>query len=536
MRSTPIAAAFVFASSLLPAQSNAIAGLDMRVYDVVGTTVYGRRGAAYPGGEVGIGLGHSFCNSGTVPITWVSQSGGLMIDTYPKIAFLLACERDGRMVQISGKSYMKHSRTPFNFSSGPCAPCQSGPSGTMRIGCSDTYSTGFNGNQYNLGPTDEVDPWLGTWQSMGSYFDRGDPAVTGSAAMDRVQSLSSTQVSAFGPVKNRIEVLESDLTGGGTFYGQVHAMIVGEPVENRANNLMSRRATYTWNGTTWSASLPGAVVQGSVLTQWTGATTALGGNGADDGRFLVACKVTGPVDGLWHYEYAVHNIDNARGGASLRLPICPDARVLNAGFHDIDRDATNEWTVSRTPSELSFLAAASNALDWNTIYNFWFDSDAAPVAGTASIDEARPGAGAMNVAVAATVPGVLGHQFLGAGCGSPAPILAGNSVPSVPNPTHALVARTAPGAAVVFGLALGGASVALPNGCVSFLDNQLAVASVGRTADASGLSTWSIPIPPGLTPFDVYVQAVEFVAGGPLFGQLALSNGLRMRVGATGCP
>ena len=101
------------------------------------------------------------------------------------------------MVQISGESFLKHSRIAFNFSSGPCAPCQTGPSQTMRIGCSDTYSTGFNGNRFNLGPTTEIDPWLGTWNPFGSYFDVGDPAVTGAAATDGLQSLTSTQVAAF---------------------------------------------------------------------------------------------------------------------------------------------------------------------------------------------------------------------------------------------------------------------------------------------------------------------------------------------------
>ena len=133
-------------SSALLSQSNAVPGLDSTVYNLADLRVNGRRGPAYPNGEVGITNGHSFCNSGSVHIPWSGSSGGLMIDTYPKIAFMMARFTDGRMVQISGKSFLKHSRIAFNFSSGPCSPCQSGPSNHHRIGCSDTTlskHTGF---------------------------------------------------------------------------------------------------------------------------------------------------------------------------------------------------------------------------------------------------------------------------------------------------------------------------------------------------------------------------------------------------------
>ena len=43
-------------------------------------------------------------------------------------------------------------------------------------------------------------------------------------------------------------------------------------------------------------------------------------------------------------------------------------------------------------------------------------------------------------------------------------------------------------------------------------------------------------IPPALAPFDLYCQAAQLTAGGALFGLLDLSNGLRVRVGGTGCP
>jgi hypothetical protein len=420
MRTTSMALVVSLVTPLL-AQGNAVPGTDIRAYNIGDVGYFGRRGAAHPNGEVGFGIGHSFCNTGTVNVPWVSTSGGVMADTIPKIAYLLARESGGRMVQVSGRSFMKHSRTPFNFSSGPCAPCNNTGGAFMFVGCSDTYGSGTNANRNILGPTTEIDPWLGTWNSIGSYFDRGDPAVGGAAATDGVQSLSSSQTAAFDPVKNRVEVRESDLVGGGTFHAQIHMSIVGEPIGNRGNNLCSRPCTITWNGSTWSSTVTGSQsYNGSVLTRWGGASTGIGQNGMDDGRFLVAVKVTGPVAGVWHYEYAVHNLDNSRGAAALRIPMPAAATVTNPGFRDIDSDALNEWSYSRAGNEIAFTAAANNALEWNTIYNVWFDSTQAPPLGPVSIDQARIGPGALTVVVDPIVPGGFSDASataLGTGCG-----------------------------------------------------------------------------------------------------------------------
>jgi hypothetical protein len=194
-------------ASIAAAQANAVPGTDVNLYDVSASTIYGRRGAAYPNGEVGVGFGHAFCNAGTVHVPWASSptTQGLMTDVHFKIAFLLARESNGRIVQVSTPdSFVKHSRVTYNLGSSQCGTCQSGPGSTFRIGCYDAYSTGFNGNRFNLGPGNEIDPWTGSWNPVGSYFDRGDPAVVGPAASDGTQSLTSTQTNAFDPVKNRV--------------------------------------------------------------------------------------------------------------------------------------------------------------------------------------------------------------------------------------------------------------------------------------------------------------------------------------------
>ncbi|MCA8941028.1 MAG: hypothetical protein KDB80_00595 [Planctomycetes bacterium] len=418
---THVVLALALAPSLV-AQSNAVPGTDVQIYELFGITASYRRGPAYPNGEAGVVIGHSHCNAGSVNVPWVSVGqGGQMLDTYPKIAFLLARDTGERIEQISGRSFAKHSGTPFNFGSGPCAPCMGGAGGGFFfVGCSDTYGTGFNGSRSALGPTTEINPWLGSFNAIGSYFDRGDPSVGGAAAMDGIRSLSSTMTSQFDAVKNRMEVSESDLTPGGPFFAQAYVVIKGEPVGNRANNMRSQEASIDWGGSFWNASLVGASRAGSVLTNWDGATLAENGNGSDDGRFLVAVKVTGPDAGMYHYEYAVHNLDNSRAGATFRVPLAAGATVGGFGSHDVDHDPTNDWSSARVGNEIVYSAPASNPHEWNTIYNFWFDCDESPSFGQVGIDQARPGPGAMTVFVDAQVPsGVPTANItpVGAGCG-----------------------------------------------------------------------------------------------------------------------
>ena len=424
MRSRLVAVAL--SAAPLFAQANAVPGTDIQIYDITDIAYYGRQGAAYPNGEAGFMVGHSHCNRGTVNVPWVATSGGVMVDTYPKITFLLARESGGRMVQISGQGHSKHSMVPYNFSTGPCMPCTAAGGAFFYVGCSDTYGSGTNASQYNLGPNREIDPWLGTWNSLGSYFDAGDPAVTGAAATDRVRSLTSSMVSAFGPVKNRIVVPESELLAGAAYYAQTQLVIVGEPASARGNNQCNRPVNITGTGSGWTCTASGASAFGSVLTRWSGASYDLGGNGADDGRFLVAVKTTNPAAGTYHYEYAVQNVDNSRAGATIRIPVDAAATVSNVGFRDVDGNALNDWTWTRTATELVFSAPAGNALEWNTFYNVWFDCSVAPGAALVKIDQARVGPGNLTVDVVSEAPSgqpIARKESVGAPCGTCTPVL-----------------------------------------------------------------------------------------------------------------
>ncbi|HEX5054052.1 MAG TPA: hypothetical protein VFZ65_19895 [Planctomycetota bacterium] len=399
----------------LAAQSNTVPGLDGRLTAVDDLTYYGRRGAAYPNGEVGMAMLNEMCNPGSVVIPWMAA----MQPNHPKFGFLIVRRSGDRMEQISDRSMCKHAFTSTNYS-GSCGSCQNPGTGTvMGINCADTYGAGNNADRTWLGPADEIDPWLGTWNPVGSYFDVGDPQ-TGLGPADGVRSLIT---SGFDSVKNRVTVQESDLlTAGAAYFYGIHLVHQGESGANRGDNLASRGFNPSHSGSTWSFSNNSVgQVYGSILQHWTGAQLDVGQNGTDDGRFFVAVKVTALGGGMHHYEYAVHNADNSRGGATFRVPVDPAATVTNFTFRDIDTDPLNDWVGSKSGNEIVFMAPANNPHNWNTIYNFGFDCSIAPSSGTAKIDEARMGPGALWVSIPTKVPSGIPTAdvtYTGQGCGS----------------------------------------------------------------------------------------------------------------------
>ncbi|MBI3817414.1 MAG: hypothetical protein HY286_01890 [Planctomycetes bacterium] len=450
------AAAFVafagFVNSTF-AQSNTIPGLNVKLGGLSSLTEMGRTGT-FPAGMNGLAMTTTACNTGTVDVPWLAA----MADNHPIIAFIVVRERGTRMQQISDRSYCKHGF--FALSLNDCSPCQHpSPNGTwLGVGCSDTYSTSNNGDSYWLGPPDEIDPWLGMWNPVCSHFDQGEPPVPPPADCDGIRSLSQSQVNALGPVAHRIHVSDQDLNfNSSNYYYQGYYNIRSEAEANRGDNLGSKKFTPSWTGSAWSiVTNDSAITYGSVLSRWNGATVTSNTNGSDDGRVYVAVKVTGPTNGLYHYEYAIHNRDNMRGVCSIHLPVSPCTTVSGLGFHDVDSDATNGWTLTQTSTEI-IIQNPTNPVLWNSIYNVWFDSIAAPVTSgfSATLDEANPGPGAPTITIPTTVP--MNVPFSNFGLGTPgcngAHNMCANSAPFIGNSNFTLKCDHGPANSLGLGIA-----------------------------------------------------------------------------------
>ncbi|MBL9079470.1 MAG: hypothetical protein JNL08_18350 [Planctomycetes bacterium] len=534
-RTTCLVLAVAAACSDLAAQSNSRGpGYNGGLTDVGDARAWGRRGAAYPGGEVGVSFRNTLCNPGSIPIEW--QSAGTsttaqMLEDHPKFSFLVAREINGRFVQISDWSYCKHAFLSTN--SPGCGSCVQPPASgaQLGVGCSDVYSNSNNGSRVWLGPPAEINPWLGTWSHVNSYFDAGDPAVGGPGSSDGVRS---SWYAGADEVRNRVTIREADVGPGLVF--QIQVIHEGEPVTNRGDNIMSRPFSLSYNAGSgvWGANTTGSSTYGTLLSRWNGATVTTGQNGNDDGRFAIAVKVTGPTNGMWHYEYVVHNIDNFRGGASFTVPLCSAATVQNVGFRDIDQNALNDWTFSRNGNEASWTAPGGNAHRWNQLFNFWFDCNVAPNGGNATITQADIGPGALTFPVATTVPGFLPTLVVPGGCGTPSCTLSADGLPTTGNPNFALRIETDPITPFIVLFSLPGVDFPITPQCHILID-LFAYGDFGiMVTDPAGVAPIVTPVDP--TWPDIQFQAATFIPNPPLFGLLGLSNGLNVRYNGSNCP
>ncbi|MCC6408772.1 MAG: hypothetical protein IT453_16540, partial [Planctomycetes bacterium] len=390
---------FVAFAATASAQSNTIPGLDIRLSSLGGLQNWGRSGA-FPNGVSGVSMATTVCNVGSVTVGWNQP----MNPDHPMISFVVAREENGRFEQISDRSYVKHGFLSTNQNScGTCGSVGGSPS-LLKVGCSDTYSTGNNGNRYYLGPADEIDPWRGDWTSQCSYFDRGDPAVAPPQDCDNLRSLSMTMANGLPVTAHRINLTDADLDHpAATYWYQGMYTVRGEAEANRGNNTAVKQFTPTWNGTAWVVAPTGAQFSGTILDRWTGATVNSNTNGVDDGRLYVGVKVTGPSAGVWHYEYVVYNRDNFRAAGALHIPLAAGATVSNVTFRDLDTNVGNDWQFAQLSNELVFTTAL-NPLEWGTLYNFGFDCDAGPLASAASLNPFHAGGGAGVISVGTTAP------------------------------------------------------------------------------------------------------------------------------------
>jgi hypothetical protein len=544
MRHLALAVLVAALTATAAAQSNVVPGRNVKMLRMDTVSVLGRTGT-FPNGVNGLAESTTSCNVGTVTIPWEQA----MDPDHPFISFAILREMNGRFEQISDQSFVKHGFLSLNSDATGCGNCNNAPGSFLGLGCADTYSTGNNGDNFWLGGTGEIDPWLGIWDPICSQFDKGEPPVNPPQDCDGIRSLTSGQANALGPVGHRIRVKDADFNvAGATFYYQGMYTIQGEAEALREDNIGSRRFTVAWNGTKWTTTVPisgNTMVAGTVLQRWSGASVSSGANLPDDGRVYVAVKVSGPVGGLYTYDYAVHNRDNVRGVAAVRLPICAGAVVSDFYFHDVDGEPLNDWSLELVGNEL-VVGTATHPLEWNAIYNFSFKTDAAPVAGAATLDAFLAGPGAAQFAVSTSVPAGLYNVNLGPGCsldGTP-PTLYATGAPAqatIPNASFGLEsAGNAASATTLLFISASTLGLPLGGGCTQWVGLDAAV-FITAQSDGAGTATFGMAVPndPVLQGASAAFQAASINLGaGAFLGLVDLSNGLLLRLGngLPGCP
>ena len=378
-RSSVLAAcvvALTFAASAAFGQGQ---GPDVIVGDLHQTTHWGAVGNIHA-----YSVGTISCNVGTEDLLWESWN-----NRHPVIAQNLYRLKDGRIEQI-GMSWLKHGFLALRGSL--CNTCNGHGGTVLGVGCSDPYGSNLNGSWTYLGPRFEVNASTGVFLYTFSVFP--NPNL----------------------LAKRIQVHDDDvnpsLNAGALYFVEGQYVTQDDSAAgNNANNQAYRRVTVSARR---ALSLRDATQRTLPAIQaWQ--DHGNGVNQADpevqitavdipmDGRFWVAAKASDNGNGTWHYEYAIQNITSDRSGGSFRVEVSVGAAVTNIGFKDIDYHSgepwsPTDWNMVRDSSSITWSSPqphsqnpTANALRWGTLYNFWFDTDAAPITGDVTLGLFKPG-------------------------------------------------------------------------------------------------------------------------------------------------
>jgi hypothetical protein len=409
VRATPVdGAAIAPAPAGAPGPDPRSAVLDVTLGQLYGITSMGRTGT-YPNGRNGLSAATTSCNSGSVNVPWFAA----MQENHPTIGLALFRLSAGGVLEMIGQNYMKHgfyalSNDQCNFG------CQGGGNGTyLLVDCSDTYSSGHNGDRNHQGPRSEIDPVTGEWVACGSYFDDWN-TPDGDCTRDYFGNEPNG-------VAHRVEVHDSDLGNPGALYYYEGEYVVRN--DSRLDNSIGwRQCTAVWTGSSWAFQTVGGGLTpsyGPLVKTW-GDEQVEKKLTEGDGSVILATKVDDLGGGQWHYEYALYNWWSERGVRSFSVPIGA-AAVSNISFHDLDQDAGNNWSVDLSNGSITWSTddyttdPDAHALFFQTMFNFRFDASVAPEPGTVTLLPFKPGTGSVVYIDVQTPPAGATAVLAGAG-------------------------------------------------------------------------------------------------------------------------
>ena len=377
-----------------------VAGPDVIVGDLPSMAQFGSSGT-----QVGLAVGTTSCNNGNVELNWFALPN-TDHPVIPQNFYRMSggATNDDRFEQI-GQSWLKHAFTALqgNTCGFGCTPASNGTH--LGVGCSDPYGASLNASQSGLGSRAWVNPFTGFYPATArdhTGHNDQDAAPTHRALVEASD-------------------LNTTLNPGATYYAEAqyvtpheYAWCQTHPGQcNMYNNASYRRFSVTGT-TSFSFTAVGSTVRMTpAINVWPGATiNTIEPDPGVDGRAFIAYKVTGPVAGIWHYEYAINNQNLDRGIQSFSVPLGCGITLTNIGFHappnhpGIANDGTQNsagysnaaWTSNQTTAALSWSTETfaqnqnANAIRWGTLYNFRFDSDRPPLLTNATIGYFKNGA------------------------------------------------------------------------------------------------------------------------------------------------
>jgi hypothetical protein len=372
---------FISCAAVAAVSSFAFAGGTGNGPDVIVSTI---GSALTKNGTVGTITGYSMttvsCNLGEAEAIWIDTGGQPW--RHPVIGQQMYRLKDGKFEQI-GMSWLKHG---FCAADAPSCGAPYEPNGScdwLGTFATDTYDASLNGSQPGLGPRSEIQPFTGVYPY---------PYLLGWSASGNA-------------IYKRLQIENNDLNpamnAGATYFAESVYITTDEAVVNRSNNESYRQVTVgALSGGGYILSFTGGTIQQKAAIQrWKVADPTVHETEIivpGEGRFILSSKVKSLGGGEWNYEFALYNSNSDRAGQSFTVDLPAGATATNLGFHDVNYHSGEPYSLTDWPgvvgaNNVSWATQTfaenvnANALRWNTLYNFRFNSNRPPKLGQATI-------------------------------------------------------------------------------------------------------------------------------------------------------
>jgi hypothetical protein len=377
-------------------------GPDLITGDITHLHEYGR-----DGDQISVAAGTIACNKGDTRVRWNAFPS---VD-HPVMTLNFYRLKDDRFEQL-GYSWVKHG---FGASqqNGCLLGCTAGcPFQALCTGCSDPYTSNQIADQSSVTGRNWINPFTGAFTAN----INNHAGHTHSALSHRV-TLDEADIAQDQGNNSTARYFSEGL------YIAPHEFLPNNGLANNQNNNYSHRElTVVGDTGDWFGFYPQtelAVRESPALDEWPGATRVIvEPDPGQDGRAILAYKVTALPGGGWHYEYALFNQNLDRAIGLFRMPFGDGAQVTNISFHaprhepGSPNDGTTggsglsngAWTVSAGSGAVEWSTESlagnpnANAIRWGTLYNFSFDSDQAPTAVSATLGFFKTGTSATATA------------------------------------------------------------------------------------------------------------------------------------------
>jgi hypothetical protein len=370
-------------------------GADIIVGEITSVANYMRQGE-----KDAFSVGQTFCNLGDEEADYMFAN-----NRHPLLSQNLYRFRDGRFEQL-GLSWLPHGFIALSSNQCQCGCTPTGGS-MLGVGCSTSDSASINGQQLNMGPRYEVNAHTGSF--LVPFTLQG---MTGDSIFKRLQA--------------RTTDLEPSSFQTARYFFEAQVISPDDAANGFQNNNASYRETMiTQNGAERSATLTGATVREQpAIRAWRAIDPEVLETDVpvpNEGLFILAAKAEHIAAGVWHYEYALHNLNSDRSAGTFSVPVVAEVTVSEIGFHDVDYHSGEpfngtDWDGTHVTEFVQWATIPfevdenANALRWGTLYNFRFNANRPPTHGAVVIGLFKPG-NPNEVTASTIVPSAIAGDY-----------------------------------------------------------------------------------------------------------------------------